>query len=461
MKIKLPSKPKYKVIDEDLDFFGLFAKIEKDFENCFMLESLGEESYVSRYSVVGFDPESIISARGNILTTDGESEEVENPYHSLREIMPEPTISRFFAGGLIGFMSYEAANYFESKLELPEHGDFELFKFGVYKDGLIYDTVTGVLNYFYYDNDRSELIKGYVNKPDIDLTGSNTKVEALGHSMTQAQHAEVVNTTKDEIVAGNTFQCEVGFKTKFEVEGDALPIYAKLREVNPSPHMYYLKFGRQRIVGASPELLLRLRQGELESFPLAGTVGRGKDVDEDRKLARKLLNDPKEIAEHNMLVDLHRNDIGKVSRFGTVKVRSLMDIKKFSHVQHISSEIVGIIDNKYDMFDALAAVMPAGTLSGAPKLESMKIIQRNEKEPRGPYGGALGHFGFNGDCIFAIPIRTLFIADERAYAQTSGGIVYDSVPRNEYDEILRKLAAMQKVMDSFTSPISKGGERGV
>lgn len=449
-KIKLASKPKYKTIDQDLDFFGLFTKMEKDFENCFMLESLGEESYVSRYSVVGFDPESSISARGNILTIDGNSQEVENPYYSLREMMPEKAISRFFAGGLIGYMSYEAANYFETKLDLPEHQDFEMFKFGLYKDGLIYDTVTGVLSYFYYDNDRSELIKDYIARPDVSVDKSNTKVTALGHSMTKERHAEVVNETKEEIKAGNTFQCEVGFKTRFRVEGDALPIYSKLREVNPSPHMYYLKFGEQKIIGASPELLLRLRQGELETFPLAGTVKRGNNADEDRKLARRLLNDPKEIAEHNMLVDLHRNDIGKVARFGTVKVRSLMDIKKFSHVQHISSEIVGIIDNKFDMFDALAAVMPAGTLSGAPKLESMKIIQRNEQEPRGPYGGALGHFGFNGDCIFAIPIRTLFVSGTNAYAQTSGGIVYDSVPENEYDEILRKLAAMQKVMDSFT-----------
>jgi anthranilate synthase component 1 len=187
----------------------------------------------------------------------------------------------------------------------------------------------------------------------------------------------------------------------------------------------------------------------METFPLAGTAGRGKDAAEDTRLARRLLNDPKEIAEHNMIVDLHRNDIGRVARFGTVKVRSLMDIKRYSHVQHISSEIVGIIDEKHDMFSALASNFPAGTLTGAPKIEAMKIIDDLESDGRGPYGGAVGHFSFNGDCTFAIPIRTVFANGEEAYVQTCGGNVYDSNPDDEYQEIMRKFAGTKKVLDRF------------
>ena len=271
--------------------------------------------------------------------------------------------------------------------------------------------------------------------------------------MTKEEHRKTVLKIKNDIKNGLIFQCEVGFKSHYEIEGDLTEIYLKLRSLNPSPHMYFMKFRDQVIIGASPELLFRLKNGEMETFPLAGTTKRGANKIEDLKLARELLNDAKEIAEHNMLVDLHRNDLGKVSKFGTVKVRNLMDIKKYSHVQHISSEIAGIIDEREDMFSALASNFPAGTLSGAPKIEAMKIINEIEEDGRGPYGGAIGQFGFNGDCTFAIPIRSIFIKGSKAYAQTCGGNVYDSDPDKEYIEIERKLAAMKTVLNSFQENI--------
>src|SRR5690606_11222518 len=243
--------------------------------------------------------------------------------------------------------------------------------------------------------------------------------------------------------------CEVGFKSRFAIEGDTIQAYQSLRDVNPSPQMYYIKFGDEKVIGASPELLFRLRQGEMETYPLAGTTRRGATEAEDKALARTLLNDPKEIAEHNMIVDLHRNDIGRVAQFGSVKVRSLMDIKRFSHVQHISSDIVGIMAGSEYMFSALASNFPAGTLTGAPKIEAMKIIDSLETEGRGPYGGAVGHFSFNGDCTFAIPIRTLFVNGENAYVQTCGGNVYDSNAADEYEEIQRKFAGTKKVLEAF------------
>jgi len=452
--IELPRKPRYLTIGSDCDFFLLFKKIEKRFDHCFMLESLGEESHMSRYSIIGFDPEQQLYARDGALHVENRDGSIqsfpsENPYQLLRRIVPQNIISRRYAGGLTGYIGYDCINYFESTLRVQHSDYFDVFRFGVFKDGLILDKMTGELIYFYYSDNRLPLIEAIMAEPyagNGELTVFNE-----GETMTRAEHAAAVMQVREEIVAGNIFQCEVGFKTRFRLVGDTINIYEQLREVNPSPQMYYLKFGAQKLIGASPELLFRLRQGEMETFPLAGTTRRGKDAVEDVQLARKLLNDPKEIAEHNMLVDLHRNDIGRVARFGTVKVRSLMDIKRFSHVQHISSEIVGIIAENEDMFSALASNFPAGTLTGAPKIEAMKIIDRMENDGRGPYGGAVGHFAFNGDCTFAIPIRTVFASGEKAYVQTCGGNVFDSNPDDEYEEIRRKFAGTQKVLEQFVA----------
>lgn len=449
-ELRLPLKPVYKKIGEDPDFFELFKKIEKEKENCFLMESLGEESYTSRYSIIGFDPEYIISARKKRLTLKGAGKvyeiECENPFYMLRKIIPQNILSHRFCGGLVGSLGYDSINYFESSLSVKSHKDFEPFQFGLYTDGLLYDKMTGEVFYFYYTKDRSGEFDFLKTAP---VKEGPLVVSFEGDSSSREEHKEAVLKVKEDIRNGLIFQCEVGFKSFYKINGDTLNIYKRLREVNPSPHMFYVKFGDRKFIGASPELLFRLRQGEMETFPLAGTARRGKDAEEDLRLARALLNDPKEIAEHNMLVDLHRNDLGRVARFGSVKVRSLMDIKRYSHVQHISSEIVGLLGKKEDMFSALAANFPAGTLSGAPKIEAMKIIDSLEAEGRGPYGGGIGHFEFNGNCTFAIPIRSLFIKGNKGYIQTSGGNVYDSQPEAEYEEIQRKLGAMKNVLKEF------------
>ncbi|MDN3650787.1 chorismate-binding protein [Reinekea marina] len=449
---ELPRKPFYVKVTDSCDFFELFKKIEKRFSTCFMLESLGEDSHIARHSIIGFDPEKIIYANGQQLIIedrDGGSESIhsDNPYQSLRAMMPQNIISRMYAGGLTGYLGYDAMNYFEPSLTINSSEMFDAFRFGLYKDGLVLDKMTGEVFYFYYEDNRIELVNELIEAP---YSGNGTlKVTDLGEDMTREAHKDAVLKVKQDIVDGKIFQTEVGFKKHFKLDGDTINIYEQMREVNPSPQMYYVKFGEQKLIGASPELLFRLRQGEMETFPLAGTAKRGATNEEDTAYARALLNDPKEIAEHNMIVDLHRNDIGRVARYGTVKVRSLMDIKKFSHVQHISSEIVGIINEKEDMFTALAANFPAGTLTGAPKIEAMKIINDLEGDGRGPYGGAVGHFSFNGDCTFAIPIRTVFANADKAYVQTCGGNVYDSNPEDEYEEIQRKFAGTKKVLDKF------------
>ncbi|WP_201624855.1 anthranilate synthase component I family protein [Psychrobacter immobilis] len=456
--IDIPSKPQRIKLTQDIDFFALFKRIERAFETCYLLESLGEDGHMARHHAIGFDPVMTIAAldRTTLAITDNKTAETshyqtDNPYELLRKITPQHVIARDQSGGLVGYLGYDSVNFFEPSLNAKASNDFEPFKFGVYLDGLTLDKMTGEIFYFYYpttqQDNRIEQIKALLDAPIPNYEPPN--IEFLGDGMSQEEHAKVVMQVKEDIISGRIFQCEVGFKSKYRIVGDKMPIYEKLRAVNPSPHMYFMKFAQQCIIGASPELLFRLRQGEMETYPLAGTAKRGVDIVEDRKLARALLNDAKEIAEHNMLVDLHRNDIGRVARFGTVKVRSLMDIKRFSHVQHISSEIVGILHPDEDMFSALASNFPAGTLSGAPKVEAIKVINELEPDGRGAYGGALGSFNFNGDCIFAIPIRSLFINGESAYAQTCGGNVYDSNPADEYLEIQRKLSAMKVVLDSF------------
>ena len=457
-KIIIEGKPKYIKLSDDYNFFSIFKTIEKNFNNCFLFESLGEESNISRFHIIGFEPRYIISSdnKNELLINDTFNNKVENyfcnnPYFTLREIIPQNIISRKYAGGLVGFISYDSINFFEDNLNISKNNDFESFKFGVYLDGLVFDQMTGEIFYYYYEDNKIDILRAILNKKDN--VNENIECEFIGNSMNKQEHKDAVLNIKKDIKNGLIFQCEVGFKSHYKITGDTTKIYSKLRDLNPSPHMYYIKFNDQKIMGASPELLFRLRNGEMETFPLAGTTKRGSNTNEDLKLARDLLNDPKEVAEHNMLVDLHRNDLGRVAKFGTVKVRSLMDIKKYSHVQHISSEIVGIINEKEDMFSALAANFPAGTLSGAPKIEAMKIINSIENDGRGPYGGAVGQFGFNGDCTFAIPIRSLFIKGEKGYAQTCGGIVYDSDAENEYIEIERKLEAMKIVLKSFEKKI--------
>src|SRR3989344_3767758 len=443
-KIKINQKTKYLTISHKIDFFGLFKKIEQSFENCFIFESLGEEGKFSRYSVMGFDPDHIIRARGNNLISDGKIYKVKNPYLTLREIMPPPNMAKKYAGGLVGYMSYEMLNYFESFPKVKIHEHFDQFMFGVYTDGLILDKSTGELMYFYHNANRIHMVKKSMNSK---VKNKKPKANFIKNSLSKERYMQIIKKVKENISAGNTFQCEVGFKSEYAIYGNTLKIYENLRKINPSPFMYYVKFADKKVIGASPELLFSLRNREMTTKPLAGTTVRGKNEEEDQDLAKALLNDPKEKAEHMMLVDMCRNDIGKVARFGTVKIRDLMNIKRFSHVQHISSEIVGIIKSGEDMFSGLASNFPSGVVSGTPKIETIKIIDSNENEARGPYGGGVGCFGFNGDCTFALAIRSLFVHGNNGYTQTSSGIVYDSKTNKEYEEIERKLSAMKKALN--------------
>ncbi len=450
-KIKLNTKAKYERLNLEIDYIELADKIDKTFENCFILESLGELSYESRYVIMGFEPESVVhSPQKDVLMIDDKEYKCKNSYDALRKIMPKNTISRNYAGGLVGYLSHEAINLFEESLDLPIMEDFGLFKFGVYTDGIILDKYTGVFTYFYYKKNRIKEIIELVKKDISDKKNEHPVVQKIGDTMSKEEHALAVEKIKQEIKKGNTFQCELGFKSLYQITGDKFEIFKELRNTNPSPYMYYMKFGDKKIIGASPETLLRIRDCEIETTPLAGTIGRGKTLEEDRKLASEMLSDKKELAEHNMLVDLHRNDIGRVSRFGSVKVRKLHDIAKFSFVQHMSSTVVGLLDYNKTQFDALASILPGGVLTGAPKIESIKIIHKNEVVPRGPYGGAIGILGFNGDCTMAAVLRSLYLAQDGGYSQTCSGIVYDSDAQKEYIEVKNKLAGLEATLNKFS-----------
>lgn len=412
---------------EDIDIFNLFRVIHERFESCFIFESLGSYDNISRYTIIGFDPSQVIK---------------NCPYYALRRFIAVNQTGEAFVG-LVGSISYDAINLFEPTLQLKKHPLFDRFIFGLYTDGLIFDKKTNELFYFYYSINRVEIVRSILKSivPALHFQAIKKNV-----SMDKKVYNHAYKKIKKYILDGKTFQCELGIQEAYHFSGNSLGIYAKLRDINPSPFMFYIKFGKKIFLGASPELLLKLQNGIVETHPLAGTIKRGKSDSEDVVLSRNLLKNQKEIAEHNMLIDLHRNDIGQIAEFGSIYIRNVKDIKKFSHVMHISSEVVGTLKKGENMFSALAANFPTGTLSGAPKIESIKIIDEVEPVARGPYGGAVGHFGFNGDCTFTIPIRSIFISGDYLFTQAASGIVYDSNCEDEYREVMNKLEAMRQVL---------------
>jgi len=262
--------------------------------------------------------------------------------------------------------------------------------------------------------------------------------------------SKMVTSAKKYIHDGDIFQVVLSRRFNFDAKGDLLRVYKALRQINPSPYMYHMKMGEKTIIGSSPEMLLRVTGSVVETFPIAGTRAITDDEPKNEKMKQEMLNDEKELAEHTMLVDLGRNDIGRVCKYGSVHVKELMAVKRFSHVQHMVTHVVGTLDEKFDIFDAIKAVFPAGTVSGAPKIRAMEIIDELEPESRGPYAGAVGYFSFNGCCDFAIAIRTIFFDGTKGFVQTGAGIVSDSIAENEWMETQHKANAMLTALNEAT-----------
>lgn len=349
-----------------------------------------------------------------------------------------------FVGGAVGYISYDSIRYWE---KLPNQAIDDLkypdLQMAIYQDGVVFDHIHGETLYYYRERDRSQEL-AELTEPNSqgDLSFTDPKV-----NMTKEEYEEAVEEAKKYIVSGDIFQVVLSKRFDFTFRGDLARFYLALREINPSPYMYFLKMGDRQIVGSSPEMLVRVEHGNVETFPIAGTRPRVEDPAENRVLAKDLLMDEKECAEHVMLVDLARNDLGKVSRFGSVHVPEFMQVHEYSHVQHIVSRVVGKLREDCSCYDALRAVFPAGTVSGAPKVRAMEIIEEFEPTRRGPYAGAVGYFSYNGNMDFAITIRTLVADRNKCFIQVGAGIVADSVPEKEWFETEHKAKALLKALN--------------
>lgn len=428
--------------------FEIYSRIEKNYSNTFLFESLTGPEELAETSLIGFDPDVILKGYENRIVLqyrDGSTKTIAttDPVAEIKNLIGHTTDTSFrYLGGAVGIVNYDAIKLYE---KIPIKNNQEpLMEFGVYQDGILYDNKTKKLLYFYYDKNRINDIK--LSEPAF----SKLEISEISVNMDEKKFSEIVNKAKKYIYDGDIFQVVLSRRFNFDVKGDHLRIYKELRSLNPSPYLYHMKFGQKTFIGSSPEMLVRVTGNEVETFPIAGTRKITDDEQKNEQLRQELLSDEKELAEHTMLVDLGRNDIGRVCKYGSVHVTELMQIKRFSHVQHIVSHVVGTLDSKHDMFTAFEAVFPAGTVTGAPKVRAMEIINELEVDVRGQYAGAVGYFSNNGCCDFAIAIRSIFIDGESGFVQSGAGIVTDSIAENEFKETEHKAGAMLAALREAT-----------
>lgn len=444
-------KTQAKVIPLDLseNQFQIYNKISRNYSHSFLFESLTGPEVLAETSVMGFDPKIILKGYSDKveIIQDGETKTIQtsDPFAELKKLLGKSDDQSYrYLGGAVGVVNYDAIRMVE---DIPDshNSPQPLMEFGVYDDGLLYDNLQKKLFYFYHDEDRfDELIMS--NDEFSEFYSSE-----VTPNMDGSKFLDIVNKAKKYIHDGDIFQVVLSRKFAFDTDGDNLTLYKTLRKLNPSPYMYHLKQDNKTIIGSSPEMLVRITDDKVETFPIAGTRKITDNEEKNKQLAEELIHDEKELAEHTMLVDLGRNDVGRVCKYGTVHPESLMEIKRFSHVQHIVSHVVGSLAPENDMFDAFQAVFPAGTVSGAPKVRAMEIIDELETEARGPYAGAVGYFSYNGCCDFAIAIRSIFIEDGKGFVQSGAGIVSDSIPENEFKETEHKAGAMLQALKEASS----------
>jgi len=410
------SQPKVIPLDLSENQFQIYNKISRNYAHSFLFESLTGPEKLAETSVMGFDPKVILkgySDRVEVIRRGEEPETIltDDPFSELKKLLGNNGDQSYrYLGGAVGVVNYDSIRLVE---DIPnQHSAPEpLMEFGIYDDGILYDNLRNKLFYFCYEENRFERFK------ISDAGFGEFDAAEIKPNMDEPEFSNIVQKAKQYIHGGDIFQVVLSRKFRFEASGDGLTLYKTLRSLNPSPYMYHLKHEDRTIIGASPEMLVRITQDKVETFPIAGTRKITGDEKRNQELAEELLQDEKELAEHTMLVDLGRNDIGRVCRYGTVRPEELMEIKRFSHVQHIVTHVVGTLDAQNDMFDAFKAVFPAGTVSGAPKVRAMEIIDELEPESRGAYAGAVGYFSFNGCCDFAIAIRSIFIEGPNGYVQ--------------------------------------------
>ncbi|MCS0653779.1 anthranilate synthase component I [Cytobacillus firmus] len=425
----------------------------------FLLESSLKHEKSGRYSFIGADPVMELKGEGNrtAVTARGKTEVfAEKPLDAVRRLMPEQKHHPFeqfpFCGGAVGYAGYDVIRQYEDigtipydELNVPdvhlmffeEVAVFDHLEQKVYLVGmpLLEETDESQLR------EKIQKRKAEIQKGTAGAESEEATLSAFKASISKEDFVEKVNRAKSYIEEGDIFQVVLSQRLKAELTGDPFAFYRKLRVQNPSPYMYYLDFEEYAVAGASPESLIKAAGNKVITNPIAGTRPRGKSEEEDLQLERDLIEDEKELAEHRMLLDLGRNDLGRVCEFGSVTIEKNMVIERYKHVMHLVSEVGGRLKNPHTSIDALVACLPAGTVSGAPKIRAMEVINELETVKRGIYSGAVGYFSGNGNMDFALAIRTMVIKDGYAYIQAGAGIVHDSIPEKEYEETLHKLKA--------------------
>ena len=436
-------------------------------EHVYILESVENQELWGRYTFLGYKPLLCVTCTdGYLKVTDDKGtlikeEDVKHPAAYIKELLNEyksPKVKGFptFTGGLVGYFAYDYIKYAEPKLNLDAKDEekFNDVDLMLFDKVIAFDNLKQKIDIIanVYTNDFVSSYKKAEKSIDeiIDLIKHGEPAEIQKGILKSDYRAlfdkesfcKMVEKGKKYIYEGDIFQVVLSNRLEADFEGSLFNTYRVLRTINPSPYMFYLSGDDIEVAGASPETLVKLKDGVLHTFPLAGTRPRGNTTEEDRALEKELLADEKECSEHNMLVDLGRNDIGKISRFGSVEVERYMDILRFSHVMHIGSTVRGDIDDKYRDIDAVDAILPAGTLSGAPKIRACEIINELENNKRGIYGGAIGYIDFTGNLDTCIAIRIAFKKNGKVFVRSGAGIVADSVPENEYQECLNKAKAV-------------------
>ena len=446
--------PIYREIVADLDTpVSAFLKIARG-NHSFLLESVEGGEHLARYSFIGTEPSLILKAREDSPTDPLLL--IEKELSKFR-LAPIPGLPRFH-GGMVGYLGYDVARYFE-RLPSPKYDPLGLPEslLMLADTLLVFDHLTHkikIVSHAHIDDDvdtaylqATHRIDSLVDRlrqpvPSQSSPVISTPSSPVSSNLSQEEFESIVSKAKDYIYSGDIIQAVLSQRLAKPTSASPFAIYRALRSLNPSPYMYYLHLDDIHIVGASPELLVRVEEGMVSNHPIAGTRPRGESTAQDLALEEELKTDEKEQAEHIMLVDLGRNDIGRVSEPGTVEVTQLMDVERYSHVMHLVSHVQGKLRPGLSQFDALRACFPAGTVSGAPKIRAMEIIAELEPDKRGPYAGAVGYFGFSGNLDTAIAIRTIVISKGVAYIQAGAGIVADSIPEREYQESLNKAQAL-------------------
>ncbi len=465
-----------RVLSDSLTPVSAFSRIDSGEDAC-LFESVVGGEIVGRYSFLATDPKMRILAKGNDFTMiEGvatQTKTVENPLLELRRLIASVRVPKLegmppFTGGAIGYAGYDTVRYIENLPDAPpDDRQLSDLSFAFYDSMLVFDNINKTLTVITLAwpgkhesagaawDDATASIDALIRRlhvPNQNLLPTDTNLQIdqpidYESNFTRDEFKLAVEKCQEYIRAGDIFQVVISQRLEMRIDCDPFEVYRSLRVLNPSPFMFFLRTSETTLVGSSPEIMCRVVDGEVTVRPLAGTRRRGINPAEDRELERELLADEKERAEHAMLVDLGRNDVGRVAQYGSIRMPDLMVVERYSHVMHISSTVTGRLRDDCDAFDALMASLPAGTVSGAPKIRAMQIIDEIEKQRRGPYAGAVGYFDYSQNMDTCIALRTIVVIGDKAYVQAGAGIVADSDPDLEYEETLNKASGLLRAIE--------------